>query len=221
MNIKHYIRGFATVTLAAIAIGAFELSSTRDRSLTTPPARTTTYSPNSATPTYKSDSQPDSDLKDLEELEKSLDYLNTRLEFLNDDLKQLSPAELEELRPVADRKIDYTSKLVGALREGSVEDRQRRLDEVINSYVCSLSSGLILDGRNVYSDPETPRALMLMYQDNPLVPLDTLFERMGGDSYDYELKNAFEVYARGAYGLKPSPPGKETSAILSCNEESK
>ncbi len=172
-------------------------------------------------------------LRNLEELERSLDQLNARLECLDDDLVKLSPAEvaeldaaLEKLQPVVNRGIDYTSKMVDALREGSVEDKQKRIDVVINEYVCSLPRGLVIDGRNTfegeaYGVRADPRTIVMRYISYPLEPVDTLFELMGGDSYDYELEKAFEVYVRGAYGLKTSPEGTGTTATISCNEELK
>lgn len=219
MNIKHYIGGFATVTLAALAIGAFELS-TSYRPLPAPTIETTTYSPNkNNTPVYKSNPWTKKNLEDLEDLQRSLDDLKQ----LNDSLEKLSNdvERIQNQRGTADRMGDYISKLVGALKDGSVKDKQRKVTEVVSEYVCSLSTGVTLDGGNSYPNPETPRTLTLVYRNNPLEPIDTLFVKMGGDDYDYEFKNAFEVYVRGAYGFKPSPSGTETTATIICDEESK
>ncbi len=225
MNIKHYIGGFATVTLVALTIGAFELS-TSYRSLPAPTIETTTYSPNkNNTPVYKSNPWTKKNLEDLEDLQRSLDYLKQ----LNDSLEKLSPAELEGIQTqigTADRRGDYTSKLVGALKDGSVKDRQRKVTEVVSGFVCSLAKGLILDGRNTfesqaYGVKAAPHTVAMRYISYPLEPIDTLFEKMGGDDYDYELKNAFEVYVGGAYGFKPSPSGTETTATIICDEVSK
>ncbi|MBI2102694.1 hypothetical protein HYT55_02550 [Candidatus Woesearchaeota archaeon] len=220
MNTRFVIGGVAAAVV--LGLGALELvPTTKPEPLSPIDPKPVTYTPEPKdTPSlYKPNPAKDTSIEELEKLSRSLEKLNTRLERLNRDL------ERTQLPPESDEQPQsMEARMVEALGYGSVEDRKRRIDEIINDYVCSLSPGLILYGRNTFESEALgikadPHTIVVRYASYPLEPIDVLFQLMGGDEEYYPLREAFEVYVRAAYDLKPSQPGMETTVIMTCNEE--
>ena len=117
-----------------------------------------------------------------------------------------------------DPNHDYTTELVDALKEGNVSQRQSRVRDVLDRYICSLPETLVLKEADGYVDPINPQTVVLEYGQYPLMPLELLFGMMSEEG-DGPLQDAFLVYTLGALGLKPSQPGMETTVIMTCNEE--